>query len=154
MNGSTDRATWVHPRVAINIAQWISPKFDVKVSAWVYDLHEMLNIPIMVDLNNINTSQDTKSPTDKYDTGKCFYIIKDKNITSDIFKIGISKNINKRFKQYLTTLPEPEIKYLKYLDNNYELEQHIKTTFKDTMRNEHIFNVELSKIIEIIELYP
>jgi chromosome segregation ATPase len=38
MNGSTDRATWVHPRVAINIAQWISPKFDVKVSAWVHEL--------------------------------------------------------------------------------------------------------------------
>jgi hypothetical protein len=37
-NGSADRATWVHPRVAINIAQWISPKFDVKVSAWVHEL--------------------------------------------------------------------------------------------------------------------
>ena len=23
--------TWVHPQVAINIAQWISPEFDVKV---------------------------------------------------------------------------------------------------------------------------
>ena len=29
--------TWVHPQVAINIAQWISPQFDVKVSAWVYE---------------------------------------------------------------------------------------------------------------------
>jgi hypothetical protein len=37
-NGSADRATWVHPRVAINIAQWISPRFDVKVSAWVHEL--------------------------------------------------------------------------------------------------------------------
>jgi hypothetical protein len=37
-NGSADRATWVHPRVAINIAQWISPKFDVRVSAWVHEL--------------------------------------------------------------------------------------------------------------------
>ncbi len=33
-----DQATWVHPQVAINIAQWISPKFDVKVSAWIYEL--------------------------------------------------------------------------------------------------------------------
>jgi hypothetical protein len=32
-----ERATWVHPHVAINIAQWISPLFDVKVSAWVYE---------------------------------------------------------------------------------------------------------------------
>ena len=30
--------TWVHPQVAINIAQWISPAFDVKVSGWVYEI--------------------------------------------------------------------------------------------------------------------
>ena len=30
--------TWVHPQVAINIAQWISPSFDVKVSGWVYEI--------------------------------------------------------------------------------------------------------------------
>ena len=32
-----NRGTWVHPQVAINIAQWISPQFDVKVSSWVYE---------------------------------------------------------------------------------------------------------------------
>ena len=36
--GNGDRHTWVHPQVAINIAQWISPKFDVKVSAWVLEV--------------------------------------------------------------------------------------------------------------------
>jgi hypothetical protein len=33
-----DKQTWVHPQVAINIAQWVSPKFDVKVSAWIYEV--------------------------------------------------------------------------------------------------------------------
>jgi hypothetical protein len=33
-----NRGTWVHPQVAINIAQWISPAFDVKVSGWVYEI--------------------------------------------------------------------------------------------------------------------
>ena len=37
--GSNDnRGTWVHPKVAINIAQWISPEFDVQVSTWVHQL--------------------------------------------------------------------------------------------------------------------
>ena len=36
--GKTERATWGHPQVAINIAQWISPEFDVKVSKWIYEL--------------------------------------------------------------------------------------------------------------------
>ena len=33
-----NRKTWVHPQVAINIAQWISPEFDVKVSKWIFEL--------------------------------------------------------------------------------------------------------------------
>lgn len=31
------RGTWVHPQVAIHLAQWLSAKFAVKVSEWVYD---------------------------------------------------------------------------------------------------------------------
>jgi len=33
----TLQGTWVHPQVAINLAQWLSPKFAVRVSKWVYD---------------------------------------------------------------------------------------------------------------------
>ena len=33
-----DRKTWVHPQVAINIAQWVSPEFDVQVSRWIFEL--------------------------------------------------------------------------------------------------------------------
>lgn len=29
--------TWVHPKVAINLAQWCSPEFSVIVSEWVFD---------------------------------------------------------------------------------------------------------------------
>lgn len=32
-----EQGTWVHPQVAIHLAQWLSPKFAVKVSQWVYD---------------------------------------------------------------------------------------------------------------------
>lgn len=31
------QGTWVHPQVAIHLAQWLSPSFAVKVSRWVYD---------------------------------------------------------------------------------------------------------------------
>jgi hypothetical protein len=33
-----DKSTWVHPRVAIHIAQWISPKFAVNVTGWIHKL--------------------------------------------------------------------------------------------------------------------
>lgn len=31
------QGTWVHPRVAIHLAQWLSPEFAVEVSGWVFD---------------------------------------------------------------------------------------------------------------------
>lgn len=31
------QGTWVHPQVAIHLAQWLSPAFAVKVSKWVFD---------------------------------------------------------------------------------------------------------------------
>jgi hypothetical protein len=38
MQGSTDRATWVHPLIAIHIATWVSSDFAIQVSCWVYEL--------------------------------------------------------------------------------------------------------------------
>lgn len=34
--GPTVQGTWVHPKVAIHLAQWLSPRFAVQVSEWVY----------------------------------------------------------------------------------------------------------------------
>lgn len=31
------QGTWVHPHVAIHLAQWLSPKFSVQVSKWVFE---------------------------------------------------------------------------------------------------------------------
>jgi hypothetical protein len=33
----TFQGTWVHPQVAMNLAQWLSPRFAVLVSKWVFD---------------------------------------------------------------------------------------------------------------------
>jgi flagellar biosynthesis chaperone FliJ len=32
---NNNRGTWVHPDIAINLAQWVSPEFSVQVSKWV-----------------------------------------------------------------------------------------------------------------------
>ncbi len=32
-----EQGTWVHPQVAIHLAQWLSPAFAVKVSKWVFN---------------------------------------------------------------------------------------------------------------------
>lgn len=35
--GNGQQGTWVHPHVAIHLAQWLSPEFAVKVSRWVFE---------------------------------------------------------------------------------------------------------------------
>jgi hypothetical protein len=52
-----DRKTWVHPQVAINIAQWISPEFDVKVSKWIFELM----VTGKVELGNEKTNEELES---------------------------------------------------------------------------------------------
>lgn len=37
ISGGVSQGTWVHPQVAINLAQWLSAKFAVQVSKWVHD---------------------------------------------------------------------------------------------------------------------
>lgn len=32
-----NQGSWVHPQVAIHLAQWLSPKFAVQVSKWVFE---------------------------------------------------------------------------------------------------------------------
>jgi len=35
--GPNVQGTWVHPKVAIHLAQWLSPRFSVQVTNWIYD---------------------------------------------------------------------------------------------------------------------
>lgn len=52
-----ERGTWVHPQVAVHLAQWCSPKFAVQVSRWVVEWattgeNPLQRIPILSLYNN------------------------------------------------------------------------------------------------------
>lgn len=44
------QGTWVHPQVAVHLAQWLSPEFAVKVSKWVFDWMSGRTRPATVEL--------------------------------------------------------------------------------------------------------
>ena len=51
--GSTQtNETWVHPKIAINIAQWISPKFDLQVSKWIHQLLVLGSVRLTDKISN------------------------------------------------------------------------------------------------------
>lgn len=37
VRGGRIQGTWVHPQVAVHLAQWLSPRFAVQVSKWVHE---------------------------------------------------------------------------------------------------------------------
>lgn len=37
LHGGTNPGTWIHPRLAIDVAHWISPKFAIWIDNWVFD---------------------------------------------------------------------------------------------------------------------
>jgi hypothetical protein len=45
-NSQTSQGTWIHPYIAINLAQWCSPTFAVQVSKWVIDWFKGAQNPI------------------------------------------------------------------------------------------------------------
>ena len=58
--------TWIHPRIAINLAQWISPQFAVKVTGWV-DKFIRGDVSIIKDIiqnhDNVNNTESLVSIT-------------------------------------------------------------------------------------------
>lgn len=44
------QGTWVHPQVAIHLAQWLSPEFAVKVTKWVFDWMSGRGNPVKAEL--------------------------------------------------------------------------------------------------------
>ncbi len=50
-----NQGTWVHPHIAINLAQWCSPKFAVQVSKWVFELMSTGKVELEPEpINKIN----------------------------------------------------------------------------------------------------
>lgn len=52
-----ERGTWVHPQVAVNLAQWCSARFAAKVAGWVVEWaatgkNPMQQIPVMAMYDN------------------------------------------------------------------------------------------------------
>jgi hypothetical protein len=64
-NDKNNQGTWIHPRIAINLAQWISSEFAVKVSKWVMEwsgYNEKNKQELLYSLSNLkpNEAQENK----------------------------------------------------------------------------------------------
>ena len=161
------RGTWVHPRLAVNIAQWISPLFDVQVSGWVYEIaitgtvtigQEKTNLQLMElqkenkKIKNELWKIKQKKQYHKFKKGPSFYIISDLDGKSVKFKPGFEGvDVFTRLQQHRSTMPGCKLEYLFYSKNADLVEKNVLTRFesKRTIANhEWIFGIDIESIIK------
>ena len=117
--GTTEETTgtWVHPQVAINIAQWISPQFDVKVSAWVLEVMmtgkiDITNTKSYRELKEDNKNKQLKiqlmtkkyvkkQPRIQYEEKNVIYILTTANMKKERrYILGKATNLTSRLSVY------------------------------------------------------
>lgn len=94
--GGNDQGTWVHPRVAIHIAQWVSPKFAVIVTGWIHTLLASGNVSIDTPVTSFSkrTEMDAEAEVleqdvemERYTTDSVIYV---SYIGKGMIKVGFS----------------------------------------------------------------
>ncbi len=111
------QGTWVHPQVAINIAQWISPQFDVKVSSWVYEIMMTGKIDITntksykelveenkghkIQIQKLNNKYVKQQPRVQYKELNVIYILTTKLLKKERrYILGKATNLTNRLSTY------------------------------------------------------
>jgi hypothetical protein len=170
--------SWIHPDLAVQLAQWISPTFALQVSRWVRELALTGSVIVgnekthqqLVALQNevINQRETIKSLENKHSKflekreyykfkeGPVFYIISDDDSKSIKFKPGKDgSNINRRLAEHRTTTPAIKLEYLIYTKDNTILENNILKRYnvkRIYQNHEWIYETTKEHIIDSVKL--
>jgi hypothetical protein len=131
----SDQSTWVHPRVAIHIAQWISPKFAVNVTGWIHKLLSTGSVKLERPVKSFSTLTEIDIEAEKLENEvkMCEYtnelIIYCAYIGNGLVKIGFTdSNLVKRDKKHMSSeslYPQWRmIKFFKVSGKNIEKMTH------------------------------
>jgi hypothetical protein len=166
--------SWIHPDLAVQLAQWISPTFALQVSKWVREIaitgavikgqekseSQLLEIQNALAEKIIEYKKLTKKHNSilqkreyhKFQKGPAFYIV---NLGDEEFKIGHDgEDVNERFKEYRRTHPKSIIKYIVYTKKAKILEQVMLSRFdskKLEKNHEVIIKVDVKQLIIDLE---
>jgi len=178
-NDKKAQGSWIHPDLAVQLAQWLSPVFALKVSKWVREIalagtvtvgqeknNEQLLILQQEVLKERETSKELekkyrsilyKRSYHKFKKGPIFYIISD-GFNKNQYKVGIDDvDINVRFQQHRTSLPNLQVHFIVYTKDNRELESTVLKRHKESrkmyLNHEWLFGIELKNIVDTVQTY-
>ena len=168
-----DRKTWIHPDLAVQLAQWISPIFALKVSRWIRELamtgkvllgeeknnDELLKLQKEIKLVEIKYTKLLKKRNyHKFKQGPVFYIISDSDGKSMKYKVGIDLvDVNVRLQQHRSTTPAIKLEYLLYTHKASLIEEGILELYKENkksyLNHEWIYDIDIKHIIGSVDTF-
>jgi hypothetical protein len=127
-----EQGTWIHPDLAIQLAQWLSPHFAIQVSLWIRELftkgNVSVNLKLLKEKENIIKDRDRRikiledltlkrHARTKYSDSNVVYIITDdKNKKDRKYIIGSTIDLTDRLSTYNKD-SEYEVIYYKGFEN-------------------------------------
>lgn len=173
--------SWIHPDLAVQLAQWISPIFALQVSKWIRELavtgtvtvgmektnKELLEVQNKLSEQILMTNEQIainkklekkhnrilyKRQYHKFHKGPCFYIVS----SGDDTKLGFDGvDVNERFRGYRTQDPKLKIHYIVFTEHAHILEQNMLLRFncKKLEQNHEVIvkDIELTQLINDCE---
>jgi hypothetical protein len=178
-SGKFTQGTWIHPDLAVQLAQWISPKFAVQVSRWVREIALTGTVSIgkektnkeLVELQQKFLEQEKtlkalenkhskllkKRNYYKFKKGSAFYIISDIESSCKKFKVGIDgEDINLRMAQHRSTMPACRLEFLCYTESNKIIEDGMLKRYekyRKFLNHEWIYDIDINHIMNSVETF-
>lgn len=159
--------SWIHPDLAVQLAQWISPIFSLQVSKWIRELALCGSVSIGKEKTSqqlLELQKDFKKLEEKhrkllqkkqyykFKEGPTFYIISDIDGKSIKFKPGFEGvDIDTRLQQHRSTTPGIKLEYLIYSKDASLIETAVLKRFESKRKvtnHEWIFDIDVNYIIK------
>jgi hypothetical protein len=159
--------SWIHPDLAVQLAQWLSPVFALQVSRWIRQLALTGTVTIGKEKSSnelLELQKDYKKLEDKhrkllqkknyhkFKKGACFYIISDIDGKSKKFKPGFEGvDIDVRMQQHRSTMPGCKLEYLIYSNDADLVEKSVLKRFESKRmfaNHEWVYDVDVNYIIK------
>ena len=178
--GGNHSGSWIHPDLAVQLAQWISPVFALQVSRWIRELamsgkvtlgdeknsdqllklqQEIIeNKKVIKNLEIKHIKLLKKRNYHKFKQGPVFYIISDSDGKSMKYKVGIDLvDVNVRLQQHRSTTPAIKLEYLLYTHKAPLIEEAMLELYKENkkiyLNHEWIYYINIKHIIGNVDTF-
>lgn len=159
------QGTWIHPDLAVQLAQWVSPSFALKVSRYIRELMltgavavkeaktEVQLVEIQKELKSTKAQHERmlqKRHYHKFKKGPCFYILSDVDSASKKFKVGFDgEDINARLQMHRTSLPGAQLELLVYAEKSRLVETNMLQRYESLRKynnHEWIYDIDIDHL--------